>query len=492
MNVDMLLSLSSDIQSNIKMASSKSDSDFLSVLDLELNSEDLESIVNEDEKIDEQVLQMLSLLLTKINTNEKLLDEKETTDIPIKNEIKENSEIKKLKDIVLTLSADIERNIDIVSNKSEAEFLSVLDKELDNEELATIFKQDTQSKNLINQLMSVNELYKTNKTENNNDNNINSLSNTITNIIENLYVNNEVENKDYISKLITEIVNKNVTKENNELSTLSTTKEILFEVKKFKNSTTYTNEFLESSSDELNILNRIAFSDNKNIQLQESKIISKYELEVNTKNYKELESNNIGNLNEQIKIIDDITMKASIKESNNTNRYELSNDLDLANIINVLSNSSNTKTEEINISQPVIRGEYIANDVVQTVKYLKNNNFEELSVKMNPKELGEINIKLLKIDGEEKCVITLSNEDTFNLLKDNINEIKNHLSILDIKVKEISIEIRNENQNDFSDSLNQHSNKNNTKEEKKNSNKVVIEDIDNYLENEDININLLV
>lgn len=442
MNVDMLLSLSSDTQSNTKVVSSKSESDFLSVLDLKLDDEDLENIFTEEENVDEQLLQILSLLLMNINTN-KQLDEKETTGITIEDETKENSELQKLKGIVSLSSGDIQSNTKVISSKSESDCVSVLD----NEGVVYIFKQDTQNRDLINKLMSVEELYRVDKTEN--DNKMNSLSNNVTNVIENLYINNDVQNNDYINKIITQIINNNVSKENYELTTLSSTKEILFEVNKLQNSTSYSNEISQDSSDELNILNSIAFSNNSNkdVQLQKSTV---------------------------------------------RNKDELNNELDLVNTINISKNNSDIKFEEVYIRQSDIRQGYMTKDIVQTVKYLKNNNLEELSVKMNPKELGEININLLKIDGEEKCVITLSNEDTFNLLKDNINEIKNHLSSLDIKVKEIYIEIRSDNQNNFSDSLNENSNKNNNKEEKKNNNKIIIEDVDNYLDNDDTNINLLV
>ena len=121
------------------------------------------------------------------------------------------------------------------------------------------------------------------------------------------------------------------------------------------------------------------------------------------------------------------------------------------------------------------------------------NNKEEISVRMNPKDLGELNIRILKGNNEEKVIVTLRNEETFNLLKENVNEIKNHLSSLDIKVKEVEVEIKSESQNNFSHNSNQQSNRNNNKEEKKSRN-VVFEQNHNeyYLENEDENINLLI
>lgn len=141
----------------------------------------------------------------------------------------------------------------------------------------------------------------------------------------------------------------------------------------------------------------------------------------------------------------------------------------------------------------VIRNQYITHDVVQAVKYLNINNIEELNVKMSPKELGEINIKFLKSETENKFIITLSNRDAFALLSENIKEIQNHLNNFDMKMNQVSVEIYSNNQNDFSGNFNKQFNRNNSKDEKKNTliqKQRFDEEIDSV--GEDININLLI
>lgn len=169
------------------------------------------------------------------------------------------------------------------------------------------------------------------------------------------------------------------------------------------------------------------------------------------------------------------------------------NELNILNNIVMPKNNSVVEIKDEVSKIQVIRSEYISEDFVQTIEYLKVNNKEEISVRMNPKDLGELNIRILKGNNEEKVIVTLRNEETFNLLKENVNEIKNHLSSLDIKVKEVEVEIKSESQNNFSHNSNQQSNRNNNKEEKKSRN-VVFEQNHNeyYLENEDENINLLI
>ena len=171
---------------------------------------------------------------------------------------------------------------------------------------------------------------------------------------------------------------------------------------------------------------------------------------------------------------------------------------DFSILNNIVMSKNNIITEvESKISEPKsIRSQYISEDFVQVIKYLKENNIEEVSVKMNPKDLGELNIKLIKSNGEERIIVTLGETDTFNLLKDKINDIKAHLNTLDINVKEISVEIKSNNENNFSQNLNQQFNRNNNKQ--KNSGKYVfdknneITEIKEIIEDDNTNINLLI
>ncbi len=185
---------------------------------------------------------------------------------------------------------------------------------------------------------------------------------------------------------------------------------------------------------------------------------------------------------------------SNLKNRNLLNNENITNDDNELSILNRIAFSTNGADKNVKETQPlVIREQYVAQDILQSIKYISNNKIEELNVKMSPKDLGEINIKLLKTETESKFIITLSKEDTFSLINDNINEIKNYLSNLDMKIKQVSVEIRSSNQNDFSQNLNQQSNKNNQKEEKRNGfTKNKSHDEDKNLSKEDANINLLI
>lgn len=171
------------------------------------------------------------------------------------------------------------------------------------------------------------------------------------------------------------------------------------------------------------------------------------------------------------------------------------NELSILNNIVMPKNNTITEIKSEVIQPQIIRSEYVSQDFIQTIKYLKVNNLEEISVKMNPKDLGELHIKILKSNNEEKVVVTSYNSDTFNLLKDNVNEIKNSLNTLDINVKEVAVEIKNGNQSDFSQDLSQQFNGNNRNKEQRKTSKFISENNnkDNSLvEDDDININLLI
>jgi flagellar hook-length control protein FliK len=134
-------------------------------------------------------------------------------------------------------------------------------------------------------------------------------------------------------------------------------------------------------------------------------------------------------------------------------------------------NAINTQTSKDNVSSeaPVttIKQEFIGEDVVKTVKYLKSNGLEEIKIKISPRELGDMTIKLIKNHEETKVLITISKEDVFDMVNKKIGDITKHLNDLNINVKEVSVDIKSDNKNFFSDNLSQEFNKKNHQNKKK-------------------------
>lgn len=164
------------------------------------------------------------------------------------------------------------------------------------------------------------------------------------------------------------------------------------------------------------------------------------------------------------------------------------------NILNNISNLEKNLMEDITDIKPVeIRSGYIVDDIGQAIRYLKNNGIEDFTLKINPKELGELTIRLIKSKGENKVIITSSSSETFKLINENIKDVESHLLNLDIKLSQVSVEIKNYGHGDFSGDLNQQFNRNTSKEERKNTftnDKDSEEEINKV--SEETNINLLI
>lgn len=161
----------------------------------------------------------------------------------------------------------------------------------------------------------------------------------------------------------------------------------------------------------------------------------------------------------------------------NENKYRTVGGLDIS------SRKTNAPTE--------VKSSNFSQDMIESINYLKKNNLQELKVKLNPKELGEISIKLIKSEKETKLSILVAKDEVYSLVNKNLQDISKHLESLDIKVSEISVDVKSDNQNSFSDNLNKDFKE--QKEKRKNNHKEDIEkiEIENIsLANED-NINLL-
>uniref|UniRef100_UPI0022E68EF0 flagellar hook-length control protein FliK n=1 Tax=Terrisporobacter petrolearius TaxID=1460447 RepID=UPI0022E68EF0 len=137
-------------------------------------------------------------------------------------------------------------------------------------------------------------------------------------------------------------------------------------------------------------------------------------------------------------------------------------------VINKEANSINAISRQ---EAPIIRQEYIGEDIIKTVKYLKASGQEEITIKISPRELGDMTIKLINNHEEASVAIVISKSDVFNLINENQSEIAKHLKDLNINVKEISVEMKGNTQNSFSSNLNQEferNNQRNQQERKKN------------------------
>lgn len=255
--------------------------------------------------------------------------------------------------------------------------------------------------------------------------------------------------------------------------------------------------FVESSSNKDNIQNKIDFI-KKTFDFNEvkSKLTDLVESNFNLQNSKDEFTNNVEKSLDFASELEAISNFKVLSMKDNIKVNDSKNEINFLNNIAMTNNNVNLEVKTENLEPHVVRSEYIANDIVESINYLKVNNLEEIKVKMNPKDLGELHIKIIKENNVEKVFITLHNSESFKLVKDNVAEIKNHLNNLDINVNEVNVEMKSENRDDFSQNLNQQFNKGNNKQQRR-AVKFEIENenessIENDLLKTDSNINRLI
>ena len=504
MKIDMLQALSLRGQNSDCVKNKNSSEDFLSTLinqftnkdDIELNNktiveEDLKKTINEsnqENEIDESLIESIGTLLNKINsdTNKDSYDELQNEGLENYQQLKEDiSEININTNLTKLINSNIKKSVD--STPAIVDNLDDISSEVLNGDFDI---------NLINNILK-NNVYKINQKVDNLISKLKIINKVEGQLIENINNNENTETLDLnkFNNIIKEtIVKLGLEKENVD-------NQILKESIIYKKDINLNNEYEANKKNVLDISDELDVISNYRLLTLENKKSKQVEVSTakdkNIFSYKENEielmetSLDYEVINESK--VSSITGEKAKNIINNDSINGRENELNILNNIVMPKNNSVVEIKDEVSKIQVIRSEYISEDFVQTIEYLKVNNKEEISVRMNPKDLGELNIRILKGNNEEKVIVTLRNEETFNLLKENVNEIKNHLSSLDIKVKEVEVEIKSESQNNFSHNSNQQSNRNNNKEEKKSRN-VVFEQNHNeyYLENEDENINLLI
>ena len=171
-----------------------------------------------------------------------------------------------------------------------------------------------------------------------------------------------------------------------------------------------------------NIKNTDTKSSISNESQNQTKTVEKSILEKEDKFLKQV----LGNDNE-----DDTTMnKFSLFTKSTVNE---SNDVSNINETNVVNKNS------------------MAKDVVKNIKYMDVNGIKELVVKIKPKELGEMTIKLIQDDGVMKANIKASSKETYSLLSQNLNDIKKYLQDQNIKIQDVELGLYSDDTTFFKD-----------------------------------------
>lgn len=150
-----------------------------------------------------------------------------------------------------------------------------------------------------------------------------------------------------------------------------------------------------------------------------------------------------------------------------------------SDVISKLENR-NVFTDKASSEPITVAKETASIDIVNNIKYMSRNLIQQLTVKVYPKELGEVTIKLLSEEGIMRADIKATSKETYNLLNSNLEEIKKYLNNENIEIKEVNISLYNEDTTYFSGQGFQENNSEN--------NERIFSEIDNYTTSSNVDI----
>ncbi|WP_409068636.1 flagellar hook-length control protein FliK [Clostridium sp. FAM 1755] len=139
------------------------------------------------------------------------------------------------------------------------------------------------------------------------------------------------------------------------------------------------------------------------------------------------------------------------------------------NFMSHLKNSVNINeiSSKEALGKLVINKDTMNADIIKSIKYMELNNVKDLTVKIMPKELGEVLIKITMEGGIMKANIGATTKEAYNLLNSNMQLIEDKLQNSGIKVQELSLNIYNEDTTFFKQGNEKRENSHTSKSENK-------------------------
>ncbi|OOP75182.1 flagellar hook-length control protein FliK [Clostridium beijerinckii] len=126
---------------------------------------------------------------------------------------------------------------------------------------------------------------------------------------------------------------------------------------------------------------------------------------------------------------------------------------DSLNKINLFASRTSTiQNQGVNNTRGLtINKATFADDLIKDVKFMSTNSLKELTVKVNPGNLGEITIKLVQEDGVIKANLKANSKDTTALISQNLSDIKKQLGEQNLKIADVNIELYQDDTTFFSE-----------------------------------------
>lgn len=166
-----------------------------------------------------------------------------------------------------------------------------------------------------------------------------------------------------------------------------------------------------------------------------------------------------------------------------------------ADFMSVFENKTIDTTNVSNEKPIAMTKSDLNNDVIKAVSYMEKNGVKNLTVKIYPKELGEVSISVSMEQGTLKAMIKATSKEASELLNLALNDINEKLNNSNIKIESVNIGIYEDDTTYFSDGHSEEGSfeNNNGGKNEKVEEKIAIEDIASEVNNEASNgIDLLV
>lgn len=123
------------------------------------------------------------------------------------------------------------------------------------------------------------------------------------------------------------------------------------------------------------------------------------------------------------------------------------NDLTSQNINSFASRVSfnhSSTVQNANVVNTTVNAANLADDLIKDVKLMVTDAVKELTVKVNPGNLGQITITLTEENGVMKANLKADSKEAVQLLIQNTEEIKKQLDSQNMKIQEVNIELYQE------------------------------------------------
>lgn len=207
-------------------------------------------------------------------------------------------------------------------------------------------------------------------------------------------------------------------------------KELITQIKNLLNE----NEQVSNLSEASNNDNKEIF--NNRMQNIISKNVESKEENIDVKNYTSSDSNNSSNNFEESK---DEKILKSILNDKDLSSTTINRNVTFAGTFNNVNALDGLKE-----AAKLVKAEHLAEDIIQSVKYMETNNIKELTVKINPRNLGELSIKVIQEDGVLKAQIKATTKEGYDLLSRNASIINKELSNQNLKIQNVNISLNND------------------------------------------------